>query len=307
MPKIFTSIDFERARSFIKSQARPLDKRLFEYHFESGPAEAVIAELSKFQNGDGGFGNGLEPDFRMKASSPIATTVAFQYLGEVNAAADEELVRRGIGYFISSYDTEQERWHQPGKEVNDAPHAPWWRYEEGRDTFGWDNPGVEIVGYLHRYSSLVPQDFLSGVTEVALAHIRAAPDDSIDVHSMLSYLRGLDFLPEPSKSIALEKIIKSAQTDVTSSPEWPGQGARLSWYAPTPTSPLADTLKAEIERNLDSEINDQAEDGSWLPNWSWGQYEDAWEDAKRDWKGYLTVQMLKTLRAYGRILPSPSS
>ncbi len=302
MPKMFTANNFERARSFMKSQARPLDRCLFDYEFESRSAEAVIAELAKFQNSDGGFGNSLEPDFRMKASSPIATTVAFQYLGEVNATAEEELVRRGIGYFMTSYDTEQKRWHQPGKEVNDAPHAPWWRYEEGRDTFGWANPGVEIVGYLHKYSNLVPQDFLSDVIEIALSHIRAAPDDSsIDVHSMLSYLRGLDFLPEPGKSIALEKIIKSAQTDVASSPDWPGQGARLSWYAPTPNSPLADALKDEIERNLDSEIDDQAEDGSWLPNWSWHQYEDAWEEAKQEWKGYLTVQMLKTLRAYGRL------
>ena len=228
MSKKLAANDFERARNFIKTQARPLDQRLFKYHFESEPAKAVIAELAKFQNGDGGFGNGLEPDFGMKASSPISTTVAFQYLDEVSATTDEELVKHGIGYFISSYDTERKRWHQPGKEVNDAPYAPWWRYEEGRDTFGWDNPGVEIVGYLHRYSSLAPQDFLSGVTEVALAHIRGAPDDSMDVHSMLSYLRGLEFLPESGKSIALEKLIKSAQTGVTSSSDWPGDGARLS-------------------------------------------------------------------------------
>ena len=301
MSKMLTVKDFERARDFIKSQARPLDRCLFEHHFESGLAEAVIAELAKFQNSDGGFGNGLEPDFRMQASSPVATTVAFQHLGEIGATADDELVKHGISYFISSYDTEQRRWHQPGKEVNDAPHAPWWSYEEGRDTFGWANPGVEIIGYLHKYSSLVPQDFLSGVTGIALSHIRDAPDGSMDVHSMLSYLRELDFLPEPGKNIALEKLIKSAQTGLTSSPGWPGDGAKLSWYAPTPTSPLADALKGEIERNLDSEVDGQAEDGSWLPNWSWGQYEDAWEEANREWKGYLTVQMLKTLRAYRRM------
>ena len=61
--------DYERARAFIRSQARPLDQRLFEYLFESGPGRAVISELERYQNSDGGLGHALEPDFRLKASS----------------------------------------------------------------------------------------------------------------------------------------------------------------------------------------------------------------------------------------------
>ena len=33
--------------------------------------------------------------------------------------------------------------------------------------------------------------------------------------------------------------------------------------------------------------------------WSWGG--DAWQQAERDWKGHITVNMLRTLRAFGRI------
>ena len=53
---------FDRARQFLKTQARPLDRALFEYRFEDGPIEPVIEELARFQNDDGGFGNGLELD-----------------------------------------------------------------------------------------------------------------------------------------------------------------------------------------------------------------------------------------------------
>ena len=66
--------DFDRAKRFISAHARPLDRSLFVYHFQSGPADDVMAELVRFQNEDGGFGRGLEPDFRLGASSALATT-----------------------------------------------------------------------------------------------------------------------------------------------------------------------------------------------------------------------------------------
>ena len=49
---------FDRARDFIKAQARPLDRALFEHRFEGASADLVIAELACFQNDDGGFGHG---------------------------------------------------------------------------------------------------------------------------------------------------------------------------------------------------------------------------------------------------------
>ena len=55
---------FERARRFLKTEARSLERTLFERHFEAGPAGAVLAALAAFQNDDGGFGRALEPDVR---------------------------------------------------------------------------------------------------------------------------------------------------------------------------------------------------------------------------------------------------
>jgi len=60
---------FDRARQFLKTQARPLDRAMFEYRFEGASAESVIAELARFQNDDGGFGRALEPDLRTPDSS----------------------------------------------------------------------------------------------------------------------------------------------------------------------------------------------------------------------------------------------
>ena len=53
---------FEKARTFVYRNARPLDLAIWQYHFENGSKEAVMHALSAYQNPDGGFGHGLEAD-----------------------------------------------------------------------------------------------------------------------------------------------------------------------------------------------------------------------------------------------------
>ncbi|MCK4793901.1 MAG: hypothetical protein KAV87_59795, partial [Desulfobacteraceae bacterium] len=72
--------------------------------------------------------------------------------------------------------------------------------------------------------------------------------------------------------------------------------------ATSPGSPFAGMLAAEVEANLDYEIERQDEDGSWAPNWTWGDnYPEVWPEAEREWRGVLTLKMLKLLRGFGRL------
>ena len=54
-----------RAEAFIRGNGRELEKSLFDFYFSGGNKAGVIQSLKSFQNEDGGFGRGLEPDFRM--------------------------------------------------------------------------------------------------------------------------------------------------------------------------------------------------------------------------------------------------
>jgi hypothetical protein len=139
---------FARAREFIQKNARPLDRSLFDYLFEKGSRGAVVEELSKFQNSDGGFGNALEPDFRLKASSPMATSVGFQYCHDIGATADNEIVTKAIQYLLTTYDHDHGFWPSTYLDVNDAPHAPWWHLEEVTPLTEerWANPSAELAG-----------------------------------------------------------------------------------------------------------------------------------------------------------------
>ena len=64
---------FCRARHFLKAEARPLDRALFEHRFEKAPAQVVLNALDAYQNEDGGFGRALEADLRTPTSSALAT------------------------------------------------------------------------------------------------------------------------------------------------------------------------------------------------------------------------------------------
>jgi hypothetical protein len=73
-----TREQFDRVKAYVMREARPLDRQLFRYYFEGGDSDKVARELAAFQNEDGGFGHSLEPDFRLIASSSLATTVGMQ-------------------------------------------------------------------------------------------------------------------------------------------------------------------------------------------------------------------------------------
>jgi hypothetical protein len=74
------------------------------------------------------------------------------------------------------------------------------------------------------------------------------------------------------------------------------------WLVTTPSSPLLIILRNEVDMNLDFEIEQQGEDGSWSPNFSWGDlHPEVWEIAKKEWQSKFTIDTLKTLKEFGRI------
>lgn len=294
---------FAKARAWVKAHARTLDRRLFEYYFEGGPAQAVIRELARYQNPDGGFGGALEPDFRLEQSSPMATTIAFQYLRDVGASSDSPLVRDGIAYFLNTYNQERKGWQSVPLEVNDIPHAPWWSVEANAPMDAaalekaWPNPSAEIVGYLNEYAALVPPEFLKQANEQAITNLKNQPQE-MEPHDLLCYIQMSQKLPEPLKAEAFRQLRQRARQSAPLAAEgYPSP----YWFATSPSAPLAELLKAEAEQSLDYQIRQQTEEGYWKPSWAWGQYEDAWAKAEQEWKGYLTVKLLRALQQYGKI------
>ncbi len=302
--KRLTQEAFQSAKNFIMDQGRELDQRRFEFHFEAGSDDDVLTALRSYQNDDGGFGNSLEPDIRTSASSAIATTVGFQVLREIRAPAEHTLVRKGIEYFLATYNKSRRVWQIIPPEVEEAPHAPWWNYEDSAENFGQFlvNPRAEIVGYLHEFSDRVPTQLLKQLITAVLEHLESRPD-KMEMHDILCFAKLAETETLPNRKEVWEKLARAAAPRIArNADQLTGYVLKPLWLVSSPESPLATEFKEEVEMNLDFEIEQQGGDGSWSPNFSWGdQHPETWQIAKKEWQSRFTVDTLKTLRDFGRI------
>ena len=304
--KVLAHNSFQQAESFILNHARPLERALYRHHFQKGSIEKVLEELKEFQNVDGGFGHGLEPDFRLPLSSPMATTEAMQILIDVKCPKNHEIFTKAIEYLVHTYKDELLGWWITPLEVVDYAHAPWWKnaLEARREHYDkhWLNPCGEIVGYLHCRKDLVPKHMLEKTTNHLLSKLDSliqAPDG----HDFLCVVRSLRLLPENLYGICFEKLSKIFDQCIeTSKEKWDGYCILPHWAIESKLSPFYAQMHLIMEDNLDGIVETQQRDGSWYPIWEWGQYESEWKKVKLEWQGRLTLKNLKVLQNFDRLL-----
>ncbi|MFN2122972.1 MAG: hypothetical protein ACK2UP_05665 [Candidatus Promineifilaceae bacterium] len=293
---------FQRAESFVKTHARELDQQLFKFLFNGASGDGVLKALRRYQNKNGGFGHGLEPDFRTPASSPMATSVALQYCVAVAAPEDHPVVTKSMKYLLRTFDSGAGYWPATFMDVNQAPHAPWWHLASPGPPKeeNWPNPSAELLGYLYAYPRPVPKDFRATVkrrAEVNLAfdnHMRGGPHR---LYNLLCWQRALPYLPDDLGDKVRPSLAAAAleRKPLTHEKLWE---LRIPWLAPDPEAPFAEALPEDVRRLMGDEIERQAPDGGWYPTWEWGQYPEAWAEARLEWAGKLTVETLHALRAF---------
>lgn len=287
----------ERARSFIYSSARLLDRMRFAYHFENGSREDVIRALGSYQNEDGGFGHALEPDMRCPDSQPMTTEMAISLLQEVDGW-DSELVPAMLAYL--------KKMTLPGgglprvtTAVNRYAHAPWWATEA--DGIPALNPTGKIAGMLlgsPLQQQLRNQEwFQSNLTYLWKTLEREIPSDYHDGEQWIVFLgnapdraRAADLYPKLDEWLSSPDVIER-------NPHAEGYVHKVLDYAPNPASyAYRFVTKDEVELHLDELQKQQQADGGWPISWPAVSIA-----AEQDWRGYVTINYLLTLRAYGRL------
>ena len=308
--KRLTSEAFDLARRFLKTQARPLDRALFEYRFEDAPAGQVLDELSRFQNPDGGFGRALEPDLRTPSSSALATAIGLRLLTELGCDDDHPVVGSVIHWLLNAFDPLTDVWRVAPYDVNDHPHAPWWHDRAGSLARTFDDfqviPRAELVGLLHHFPSLVPPRWLREITEKTVTSIETIEPLGSGGGDDLVYALHLaesEDLPPAHRDRLLARLRRVVPEVVSRDPgQWRSYCITPLKVSPAPGSPVSDLILDAVQLHLDYQIDQQAADGAWDPVWDWGgAYPEAWEKARREWRGHLTLETLTSLRAYGRL------
>lgn len=302
---------FIRARTFLKTQARPLDRALFEYRFEEAPADRVIAELARYQNADGGFGRALEPDLRAPSSSSLCTGIGLRVLQEMGCPSGHPLVAGAVQFLFEAFDEGRRVWRVIPHDANDYPHAPWWHDDDGSLARTFDHfviiPRAQIVGLLHHYAQLVPRAWLDTVTEDAVTTIETLEDQAFagggDTLRYALDLAETEPLPQRLRDRLVPRLRSHADRIVCRDPEeWEGYCPTPLKIAPSPRSVVADLLGDDLQAQLDYAIEHQTALGAWEPTWTWGDsYPQVWKQAELEWQGHLTLETLTSLRAFGRI------
>jgi hypothetical protein len=185
----------DRAVAFIRSKARPLEQALYAFHFENAGPDGVLDSLAAFQNPDGGFGHGLEPDLTLPDSSVICTTRGLQTLAEIGASPDRPAVKSGVRYLLETYDAKRKVWEIVPPSVNEYPRADWWDYTPDQE-MQWGgylaNPRAEVLGCLLGYQTHVPPVFLKELTSEVLSSLERSLGKKPNMHDLNCYLTLLD-------------------------------------------------------------------------------------------------------------------
>jgi hypothetical protein len=281
----------DRARGFMLGNARLLERRLFEFRYDGGDPEAVLAALAAYQNPDGGFGAGLEPDKRDPASQPVDVQIAFETMdaaGDFDGALvlpacewlmEVSLGKGGVPNALAS--------------LNAYPHAPWWRVAE--DAPGADlNPTAAIVGLLLKHR--VDHPWVERASAFCWAGIEAS--DSTGFHELMPSLTFLEHAADRVRAAPLmERLVEriGGPGVVALEVDAPGYVKKPLDWAPRPASPcrrlfsgvvIADHLAALAAR--------QQEDGGWPINW-----DPISPGVGLECRGMATLAALATLQAYG--------
>ena len=279
----------ESAQTFILSNARLLERRLFAFLFQQGNPDHVRTALRAYQNVDGGFGNALEPDKRTASSQPIDQEIALRVLDDIGF---DTRIALQICDFLETITTVEGGIPFVLPTVRDAPRAEWWNTESDQPPASI-NPTASIAGLLHKYEIRHP--WLDRATEYCWQYI-----EQLQISSGHDFLCVQLFLEHTADRDRAERAFERIATQlmegghITYDPSASGYVLMPLAYAPSPQNMsrrLFDT--ATIERHLDTLANKQQMDGGWPI--SWPAVSPACE---LEYRGIVTLHALKTLKAY---------
>jgi hypothetical protein len=330
---------FEMVANTLLESARPLEKTIFMHEFYNSAKEDILKELLYYQNEDGGFGNGLEPDIRMPYSSPKATSIGLRHLARVDELKEaQEAIERAIHYLEHSFNHSHNRWYIGTRKINDYPHGPWWHFNEIEGItqldLDWGNPNAEIITYLQKYKKYVVRLNVEKLIEDAILQFenkkvfrneykgfidsmrKCNPPEYVLKYfnttkffdpkgEVLCYIR-LYSLLEGRQRKRLEERIRAAISEIIVYDE-------KVWEEEYVAMPLDFAVKHDmnhfgideekIQRNLDLLVKLLETEGKIDLKWAEGRdyYTEERKKARNEWEWVFTLGALSTLRNYSRI------
>lgn len=270
-----------RARNFLASQGRNIDRVRFDYHFGKASQEELLAVLERYQNPDGGF-FGLEVDIKAPASNPFATELALLICLQANVSRESKLLQRAVQYLETTQ--EEDGGWRFAPSIYEYELAPWFQ--------GWQwpnlNPACTLAGLLKQLE-LGSNRLHERVEHLFEAHANVkdvATGEFYDVRPYAYY-----FLPErqhPQREFYLSGLLwwlirQQVEGKLA-------DALHFFEYVRRPQTYLGQHLPASIlAAELAQLAAEQQEDGGWPSPYDAG------------WRGWFTVQSLLVLQQFDKL------
>lgn len=312
--KIIKLEDIKKVGNWISKKGRKLEEYRWKYHFEKGAKEAVINELKKYQNEDGGFGNGLNPDCLTTTSSPSVTAIACKILYEIGCNESNDLIKSALDYFEKNhFDNTTCTWCTVIKENNDAPHGTWWHFEEsGNNTWGF-NPSMDIAAFMlywakedSRGFKMASKSFEKGLKRLFTVH-------EMDINELNCYINALTIAKSRKSKFNFDLIsMEKKIVELSNLAIYKDSSKWISDFMPQPLD-LIDSINGdklvlypyiqdELVENVSLFINDFHKNGFKDIPWTWGiNYSDYFEASKNQWKGILALEKFLKCKRLGYV------
>lgn len=289
-------IDLTAASAFVTKHARLLDRQRLRVALGEPAGLAVLRAVDAYRNEDGGYGWGLEPDFRAPESQPGGALHAFEAFAEAAPLRTDRAVE--LCDWLASISLADGGMPFALPIADPTGCAPFWA--EADSTTSSLHITAAVTAMAQRVARHDPDvaahPWLAGATRYCLDAIAGV---ELPVHALMLKF-SLDLLdavaddePEAATQIARlgAQIPPEGRLHVDGGVE--DEYMRPLDFAPRPGRPVRDLFADDVvATELARLASRQQDDGGWPEEFN--AYSPM---ASLEWRGYLTVQAVKVLRA----------
>lgn len=307
------TVPYNEIRTWIYRYARPLELALWRFYFEDGSREDVVEKLGFYQNDDGGFGNGVEPDSWNPESSPYHTMIAISILREVGFTDTKHPMVQGIFRFLESgVHSSEDGWHFSIPSNDNYPRAPWWTYDETLNSVQDMGVTAGLCAFILRYGDKQSTVYAKalGYVDRILDKIKRTKDfGEMGAGGLGILMLDLDAAGLCSRfdcSEVREMLPKLVNGTMERDPaKWAFYTPRPSEFIRSPESFYYQGNEEIVETELDYVIDTRNPGGVWNITWTWfdlgEKYPKEFAVSEIWWMASKAIEKVRFLKAFGRI------
>lgn len=279
----------KKVNDWINAHSRPLEKHLYDFLFNKGFKVNVIQALETFQNEDGGFAHGIEPDNLNPYSQPIQTWFAISYMARIKLQDEHPMIKKTVKYLL---DIMPDDGLYPAiiPSNNDFPHAIWWTDKLDNRIWGY-NPSVALWAFIYRHDKqLKIKKFIVG------AMMDFIQNPTTEMHELRCFVDAYEYLyPIRDQFLAFSVFEKTLKQHVYTlltvyDPSKQTYGLTPLALIDSPNHQLYPFIKEFVDKELEQIKKEIEHQDIWDIKFNWQQYDESFQKARVIWQSILAVK-----------------